>query len=88
MRSEYQAAAFFNSELKRGKCFANACVIGDDTVLERDVEVHADENAFAAEIEVVDGEFIHEFVTRDSLFLIPETDGRGPYKIKNPRAHE
>jgi hypothetical protein len=75
MRSEDQAAAFLNSEAERGECFANARVVGDDPVFERDVEVHTDENALAAEFEVVDGELIHGFVTRDSLFVTREPAG-------------
>jgi hypothetical protein len=50
-----------NGQAKRGKGFADARVVGDDGVLERDVEVHADKNAFAFEVEVVDGELGHEF---------------------------
>ena len=39
----------------------DARVIGDDGILEGNVEVHADENAFAFEVEVVDSELGHDF---------------------------
>ena len=59
MRSEDQAGAFLNGHAQCGERFANARVVGDDAVLERDVEVHADKNALAAEIEIIDGELVH-----------------------------
>jgi hypothetical protein len=68
MRSENQPGAFLYREAQRGNSFSDARIVGDDTVLQRDVEVDADENAFALEFEIVDGEFIPGFVTRNSLF--------------------
>src|SRR5258708_9535220 len=65
VRSEYQAAAFLHGEAERGDRFANAGVVGDHAVFVRDVEVHADADALAAKIEIVDGELVHDFVTRD-----------------------
>src|SRR6266581_4253426 len=62
MRSENQAGAFFDGQAERGKRLADARVVGDDGVLERDVEVDANENAFAFEVEVVDGELGHDGV--------------------------
>ena len=67
MRSEDEAAAFLNGEAERGNRFADACVVGDDAVFQRNVEVHADENAFAAEVEVVDGELGHDFRSQTSM---------------------
>ncbi len=61
MRSQNQAAALFDGQLQRGQRFADARVVGDDAVLEWHVEVHADENALAAEVEIVDGQFRHGF---------------------------
>src|SRR6266567_1725433 len=60
MRSEDKARAFLNGEPKRRKGFANAGVVGDDGILEGDVEVHADEDTLALEIEIVDGELVHD----------------------------
>ena len=60
MRSEDKARAFLNGEPKRRKGLANAGVVGDDGILERDVEVHADEDTLALEIEIVDGELVHD----------------------------
>ena len=60
MRSEDQAPALLNGEAERGQCLANAGIVGDDAVFQGNVEVHANENAFAPEIQVVDGEFIHD----------------------------
>src|SRR5580704_1697919 len=63
MRGDYQAGALLNGKAQRRDGFANARVVGYDAVLERDVEVNADEDALAAEVEIVDGEFVHGFVT-------------------------
>src|SRR6266481_373239 len=73
MRSKHEAGALFNGEPQCRQSFADACVVGDDAVFQGNVEIHADENAFAAEVEVVDGELGHELVTRDSC----ETSGQG-----------
>src|SRR2546430_1003603 len=59
MRSENEARTLLDSEAQRGEGFADARVIGDDRVLEGNVEVDADEDAFAFEVEVVDGELRH-----------------------------
>src|SRR6267143_1693268 len=59
MRSEHQSAALLNREAERGDRFANAGVVGDHAVFERNVEVHADEDAFSAKIEIVDGQLVH-----------------------------
>jgi len=66
MRSEHEAAALL--EWRGGVVgsrFANTGVVGDHAVFERNVEVHADEDALSAKIEIVDGELVHDFVTRD-----------------------
>src|SRR6266702_183403 len=52
--------AFLNGEPERRNGFANAGVVGDDGILEGDVEVHADEDTLALEIEIVDGELVHD----------------------------
>ena len=67
MRSENEAATFLDGQAKSRESFADARVIGDDAILERNVEVHADENAFAAKVESVDGELGHGVVTREWL---------------------
>src|SRR5438876_785302 len=59
VRSKDEAGAFLNSKANGGQRFADASLVGDDAVFERNVEVHADEDAFAAEVEVVDGELVH-----------------------------
>src|SRR5262249_30829288 len=59
-RSKNEAPTFLNGEAKCGERFADARVIRDDGILERDVEVNAKENAFALEVEVVDGELVHD----------------------------
>ena len=41
--------------LQRGDGFADAGIVGDDTVFERDVEINTDEDTFVGEIEVADG---------------------------------
>src|SRR6266403_938665 len=84
MRSKHEPAALFDGEPQGRKSFADACVVGDDAVLQGNVEVHADENAFAAEVEVVDGELSHDSVTReiqkskeDRLKSVPHLESRG-----------
>jgi len=42
MRSQHEAGTFLNGEADGGERFANACVVGDDGVLERNVEINAD----------------------------------------------
>src|ERR1700676_4596114 len=83
VRSKDQAAAFLNGEAKRGERFADASVVGDYAIFERDVEVHANENALAAEFEIVDGELFLGFVTRNFTIFVRTTDGRGM-----PRPHK
>src|SRR6267142_4314059 len=60
MRSKHEPGALFNGESQCRKSFADASVVGDDAVFQGNVEIHADENAFAAEVEVVDGELGHD----------------------------
>ena len=59
MRSENETRTVLNRKAQCRKRFADAGVVGDHAVLERNVEVHADEDALAAEVEVVDGELVH-----------------------------
>src|ERR1700745_1961054 len=59
VRGENEARTLLDGEAQRREGFADARVIGDDRVLERNVEVDADEDAFAFQIEVVDGELSH-----------------------------
>src|SRR6266704_575313 len=66
MRSEYKASAFLNGEANCRKGFADASVVRDHAIFERNVEVHADEGALPTKIEIVDGELVHDSVTRDS----------------------
>ena len=85
MRSEDQTGAFFNRETQRWNSFADARVIGDDGVLERHVEVYTNENALPAEFEIVNGKFIHGFVTHDSSIVIRNIKGQGkpcPYRMR------
>src|SRR6266853_726096 len=65
MRSEHKAGTFLNGEANCGQRFADARVVGDDAGFERNVEVHTDEDALAAKIEIVDGELGHGVVARD-----------------------
>src|SRR5713226_2906397 len=67
MRSDHQTAAFLNDEAECGDGFANARVVGDDAIFERDVEVHADENTLSANVEVVDGEIFHVCSSQSSV---------------------
>ncbi len=67
MRSENEARTLLNREAQGGKRFANAGIVGDHAVLERHVEVHTDEDALAAEVEVVDGELVHKISSQSSV---------------------
>src|SRR5207245_10994144 len=60
MRSEDKAPASLNGEPERRNGFANAGVVSDNGILEGDVEVHADEDTLALEIEIVDGGLVHD----------------------------
>src|SRR5947199_8532296 len=64
MRGEHDASAFLNSEANCRQRFADASVVRDDAVFERNVEVHADEDALAAKVEIVDGELVHSLRER------------------------
>src|SRR5260370_31916737 len=65
MRSENEAGAFLDGKADRWERFADAGVVGDHAVFERNVEVHADEDALAAKVEIADGELVHDSVTRN-----------------------
>ena len=62
MRGQHEASAFLDGQAQRWQRFANSRVIGDDPIFERNVEVGANEHAFAMEIEIVDGQFIHKLL--------------------------
>jgi len=68
MRGEDEASTFLDGQAKGGKSFADARVIGDDAVLEGNVEVHADEDALSAKIEIVDGQLVHDYSLQFSVF--------------------
>ena len=59
VRSEHETRASFDGKPQRGQCLADARVVGDAAAIERDVEIHADENALAAHFEIANGEFVH-----------------------------
>src|SRR4029077_16906957 len=67
MRSQHDAGALLDGEADGRKRFADARVVGDDGILERNVEIDADENALAAKVEVIDGELVHGEVFPESL---------------------
>src|SRR5260370_16616616 len=73
MGREDEAGGFLNGEANCRQGFAGASVVGDDAVFERNVEVHADEDAFAAEVEIVDGELVHD-VSFQSLVVSFKSD--------------
>src|SRR5215470_8193043 len=57
VRRQHQAAAFLDRQTQGRESFADARVVAHFSVFERNVEIDANENALAVEIEVVDGEF-------------------------------
>src|SRR2546423_13420102 len=63
MRCEDEASAFLDGEAQGRERLANARVVGNRAIIQRDIEVDANEHALAAQIEIVDGEFIHAWDT-------------------------
>ena len=61
---EHDRRALSERVLDGGQRRLDARVVADDAVLQRDVEVHADENALALEIQIFDREFRHR-ITAD-----------------------
>ena len=53
------ASSLLDRVLNCWKCSSNAIVVVNLAVLDRDVEIHANKNAFAAQVEIFDGEFFH-----------------------------
>ena len=50
MGSQDQARALFDGQPQSGKRFADTGVVGDYAVFQGDVEVHAEKDAFAAQV--------------------------------------
>ena len=74
MRGKNQACAFLNGEAKRRNRFTDARVVRHNTVLERNVKIHANKNALAAEFEIVDGQFVHFVLTL--VLCLQKKEGR------------
>ena len=55
VRSQNEPPALLDREAERGQRLADARVVGHSTVLEGHVEVHTDEHALAAKLQIVDG---------------------------------
>src|SRR5215472_9454052 len=58
-REYYRRSALVECVLDRWKRRSDAGVVADQTVFQRDVEVHADEHALAREVEILNREFWH-----------------------------
>src|SRR5712675_1369218 len=54
-----QSPTFLNRQPQRRQRLANARVIADHAILERNIEVHANEHALAAQIEIIDRQLVH-----------------------------
>ena len=59
VRAQDQCCTLVQEILQRGQCSSNAGVIGHRTVLQRHVEIHADQHALAAHVNVTDGFLRH-----------------------------
>ncbi len=59
MRRQNYARSMVNGIVDCGKCGANACVVFDLTVFDGNVEVNANEDALALEINILDGKLWH-----------------------------
>ncbi len=59
VRAEDDLGLVAERVLDGGEGLADAGVVGDDAVLERDVEVDADEDALVGEIQIADGQLRH-----------------------------
>src|SRR5437016_8527540 len=66
MRSEHDAPAFLYGEADCRERFANAGVVGDHPIFERNVEVHANEDALSAKVQIGEGELVHGVASRYS----------------------
>jgi hypothetical protein len=55
MRSEDEPCAAVDGEAQSRKRFANASIVFDFRAVHGDVEVHADEHAFARHFEIANG---------------------------------
>ena len=86
---EDEARALREQVLDRRQRGADALVVGDLAVLEGDVEIDADEDAFARRVGVADGELVHGGVLRgadrrgpaDEAYAAPATGRRAPTKL-------
>src|SRR6267142_4486756 len=67
MRSENQAAAFFENITDRWKRSLDARVICDPSAFDGDIEVHAHEHTLAAQIEIRNGKLAHAVYFTSSL---------------------
>ncbi len=70
MRSENETRTVAQSVLDRGQSFADAGVIHDAAIVERDVEVHAHEDAVIVEGQIANRKFGHGgFLSRRRVFF-------------------
>ena len=60
MRSKDEPRSAFDGQAQRGQRFADTRVVGNAATIERNVEIHADENALAAQFKVANGKFAHD----------------------------
>ncbi len=59
MRGENQASAAAHRQLQRRQRLADARVVAHFAAVQRHVEIHADENALALQVEVANRKFVH-----------------------------
>ncbi len=59
MRREHKLAAALQRQLQRRQRLTNARIVCDLALIERDVEIHADEHPLAGQIQISNRQFVH-----------------------------
>ena len=54
-----RARLLIEDRFERGNSSTNAGVVGDFAVLDRDVEIDADEDPLTVQVEIANGHFVH-----------------------------
>src|SRR6267143_1054679 len=79
VRRQNQPPAFLDGETQRRQRLPNTRVVSDYAILERNIEVHADEHTLSAQIEIIDRQLVHAVLGKLS------DDAAGVPRIKTSR---
>src|SRR3989442_12286979 len=64
MRNQNEPCAMTQRVFNAGQCLADACVVDDAAVIERDVEIHTHKNMVIAQGQIADGKLGHSWSSR------------------------